>query len=214
MMCYKVKTKYMYIIFHFRCSPYDLWQLSFHPEKIKIILLSTWTYIFHSSASSPESCCRSNINADDLIWKQQKLRIFFVSSLSELRWSENPNQSNLDKKCRLKNVLNGWTFWLNKSVTEDFGPHHIGKMFYVSVLCLQIIASILTEQRMVFFSSDWAKLTLIIECFMLYIWPLHWQHPLVPILSQHMLDFVMAPTAFLMGCHISHYEDVAKVKPK
>lgn len=79
---------------------------------------------------------------------------------------------------------------------------------------LQIIASILTEQRMVFFSSDWARLTLIIECFMLYIWPLHWQHPLVPILSQHMLDFVMAPTAFLMGCHISHYEDVAKVKPK
>lgn len=86
-------------------------------------------------------------------------------------------------------------------------------MFYVSVP-LQIIASILTEQRMVFFSSDWAKLTLIVECFMLYIWPLHWQHPLVPILSQHMLDFVMAPTAFLMGCHISHYEDVAKVKPK
>jgi len=130
------------------------------------------------------------------------------------RRSENPNQSNLDKKKCKRLFLNGCTFWLNKSVTENFGPHHIGKMFYVSVLCLQIIASILTEQRMVFFSSDWAKLTLIIECFMLYIWPLHWQHPLVPILSQHMLDFVMAPTAFLMGCHISHYEDVAKVKPK
>ncbi|XP_067304595.1 DENN domain-containing protein 3 isoform X2 [Pseudorasbora parva] len=74
---------------------------------------------------------------------------------------------------------------------------------------LQIIASILTEQRMVFFSSDWSKLTLIAECFMLYIRPLSWQHPLVPILSQQMLDFVMAPTAFLMGCHISHYEEVA-----
>uniref|UniRef100_A0A671LJ07 DENN domain-containing protein 3-like n=1 Tax=Sinocyclocheilus anshuiensis TaxID=1608454 RepID=A0A671LJ07_9TELE len=88
---------------------------------------------------------------------------------------------------------------------------HLPLFCFKSRELLQIIASILTEQRMVFFSSDWAKLTLIIECFMLYIWPLHWQHPLVPILSQQMLDFVMAPTTFLMGCHISHYEDVAKL---
>ncbi|XP_016363412.1 DENN domain-containing protein 3 isoform X2 [Sinocyclocheilus anshuiensis] len=88
---------------------------------------------------------------------------------------------------------------------------HLPLLCFKSRELLQIIASILTEQCMVFFSSDWAKLTLIVECLMLYIWPLHWQHPLVPILSQHMLDFVMAPTAFLMGCHISHYEDVAKL---
>uniref|UniRef100_A0A673MSG5 DENN domain-containing protein 3-like n=1 Tax=Sinocyclocheilus rhinocerous TaxID=307959 RepID=A0A673MSG5_9TELE len=88
---------------------------------------------------------------------------------------------------------------------------HLPLLCFKSRELLQIIACILTEQCMVFFSSDWAKLTLIVECLMLYIWPLHWQHPLVPILSQHMLDFVMAPTAFLMGCHISHYEDVAKL---
>ncbi len=34
------------------------------------------------------------------------------------RWSENPNQSNLDKKCK-RLFLNGWTFWLNKTVTEN-----------------------------------------------------------------------------------------------
>ncbi|KTF80316.1 hypothetical protein cypCar_00018856 [Cyprinus carpio] len=88
---------------------------------------------------------------------------------------------------------------------------HLPLLCFKSRELLQIIASILTEQRMVFFSSDWAKLTLIVECLMQYIWPLHWHHPLVPILSQHMLDFVMAPTAFLMGCHISHYEDVAEL---
>ncbi|KAL1259647.1 hypothetical protein QQF64_010224 [Cirrhinus molitorella] len=88
---------------------------------------------------------------------------------------------------------------------------HLPLLCFKSRDLLQIIASILTEQHMVFFSSDWAKLTLIIECLMLYIWPLHWQHPLVPILSQQMLDFVMAPTAFLMGCHIDHYEEVAKL---
>lgn len=87
---------------------------------------------------------------------------------------------------------------------------HLPFLCFKSREVLQIIACILTEQRMVFFSSDWAKLTLIAECFMLYIWPLRWQHPLVPILSQHMLDFVMAPTAFIMGCHISHYEEVAE----
>ncbi|XP_051721391.1 DENN domain-containing protein 3 [Ctenopharyngodon idella] len=86
---------------------------------------------------------------------------------------------------------------------------HLPFLCFNSRELLQIIASILTEQRMVFFSSDWSKLTLIAECFMLYIRPLRWQHPLVPILSRQMLDFIMAPTAFLMGCHISHYEEVA-----
>ncbi|XP_035386557.1 DENN domain-containing protein 3 [Electrophorus electricus] len=75
---------------------------------------------------------------------------------------------------------------------------------------LQIMTSILTEQRLVFFSSDWARLTLVAECFMLYIRPLRWHHPLVPVLSRQMLDFLMAPTAFLMGCHLSHYKEVAE----
>ncbi|XP_063055848.1 DENN domain-containing protein 3 [Engraulis encrasicolus] len=74
---------------------------------------------------------------------------------------------------------------------------------------LQIITAILAERRIVFFSADWARLTLTAECFMLFIHPLHWQHPLVPALSHQMLDFVMAPTAFLMGCHLSHFEEVS-----
>lgn len=41
--------------------------------------------------------------------------------------------------------------------------------------------------------------------------PLSWQQPYVPVLSSGMLDFLMAPTAFLMGCHISHFEEVAAV---
>ncbi|XP_047277553.1 DENN domain-containing protein 3 isoform X12 [Homo sapiens] len=75
---------------------------------------------------------------------------------------------------------------------------------------LQILTCILTEQRIVFFSSDWALLTLVTECFMAYLYPLQWQHPFVPILSDQMLDFVMAPTSFLMGCHLDHFEEVSK----
>ncbi|XP_063155781.1 DENN domain-containing protein 3 isoform X2 [Candoia aspera] len=75
---------------------------------------------------------------------------------------------------------------------------------------LQIITCILTERKIVFFCSDWALLTLVSECFMLYIHPIQWQHTFVPILSHQMLDFVMAPTSFLMGCHIDHFEEVCK----
>ncbi|XP_069882024.1 DENN domain-containing protein 3-like isoform X1 [Dipodomys merriami] len=75
---------------------------------------------------------------------------------------------------------------------------------------LQILTCILTEQRIVFFSSDWALLTLVAECFMVYLHPLQWQHTFVPILSRQMLDFVMAPTSFLMGCHLDHFEEVSK----
>lgn len=63
-----------------------------------------------------------------------------------------------------------------------------------------------------FFSSDWALLTLIAECFMVYLHPLQWQHTFVPILSAQMLDFIMAPTSFLMGCHLDHFEEVSKVR--
>ncbi|XP_007999830.3 DENN domain-containing protein 3 isoform X2 [Chlorocebus sabaeus] len=75
---------------------------------------------------------------------------------------------------------------------------------------LQVLTCFLTEQRIVFFSSDWALLTLVAECFMAYLHPLQWQHPFVPILSDQMLDFVMAPTSFLMGCHLDHFEEVSK----
>uniref|UniRef100_A0A673X5C4 DENN domain-containing protein 3 n=1 Tax=Salmo trutta TaxID=8032 RepID=A0A673X5C4_SALTR len=86
---------------------------------------------------------------------------------------------------------------------------HLPFLCFRSKQILQIITGILMEQRVVFFSADWARLTLVAECFMLYIHPLHWQHPYVPILSAQMLDFVMAPTAFLMGCHLNHFEEVA-----
>nr|XP_055169968.1 DENN domain-containing protein 3 isoform X3 [Nyctereutes procyonoides] len=39
---------------------------------------------------------------------------------------------------------------------------------------------------------------------------LQWQHTFVPVLSGQMLDFVMAPTSFLMGCHLDYFEEVSK----
>lgn len=80
------------------------------------------------------------------------------------------------------------------------------------LLAPQILTCLLTEQRIVFFSSNWALLTLVTECFLVYLHPLQWKHTFVPILSGQMLDFVMAPTSFLMGCHLDHFEEVSKVR--
>lgn len=87
---------------------------------------------------------------------------------------------------------------------------HIPLLCFTPEQVLKIISCILTEHRIVFFSADWALLTLVAECFMLYLHPLQWQHTYVPILSCHMLDFLMAPTCFLMGCHLSHFDEVSR----
>lgn len=85
---------------------------------------------------------------------------------------------------------------------------HLPFLCFTPKQVLQIMACILTECKIVFFSSDWALLTLLAECFMIYLHPIKWQHTFVPILSRHMLDFIMAPTSFLMGCHLDHYQEV------
>ncbi|KAM5280988.1 DENN domain-containing protein 3 isoform 1-T1 [Ctenodactylus gundi] len=87
---------------------------------------------------------------------------------------------------------------------------HLPLLCFQPDVVLQILSCLLTEQRIVFFSSDWALLTLVAECFLIYLHPLQWQHTFVPILSGQMLDFVMAPTSFLMGCHLDHFEEVSK----
>ncbi|XP_075995603.1 DENN domain-containing protein 3 [Genypterus blacodes] len=86
---------------------------------------------------------------------------------------------------------------------------HLPFLCFTHTTLLQVLSSVLLEQRLVFFSADWARLTLVAESLLLYLQPLSWQHPYVPVLSSGMLDFLMAPTAFLMGCHISHIEEVA-----
>ncbi|XP_029023250.1 DENN domain-containing protein 3 [Betta splendens] len=87
---------------------------------------------------------------------------------------------------------------------------HLPFLCFTHTTLLQLLSCLLQEQRMVFFSSDWARLTLVAESLLLYLRPLSWQQPYVPVLAGGMLDFLMAPTAFLMGCHISHFEEVAE----
>ncbi|XP_072226278.1 DENN domain-containing protein 3 [Leuresthes tenuis] len=86
---------------------------------------------------------------------------------------------------------------------------HLPLLCFPHTTLLLVLSCLLQEERVVLFSSDWAKLTLVAESLLLYLQPLSWQQPYVPVLARGMLDFLMAPTTFLMGCHINHLEDVA-----
>ncbi|KAM6910026.1 DENN domain-containing protein 3-like isoform 1-T1 [Xenentodon cancila] len=98
---------------------------------------------------------------------------------------------------------------------EDKDHPAIDLDLHLPLLCfrpqqlLQVLSCLLQEQRVVLFSADWARLTLVAESLLTFLQPLSWQHPYVPVLARSMLDFVMAPTAFLMGCHLSHFAEVA-----
>uniref|UniRef100_A0A672Z9Z8 DENN domain containing 3 n=1 Tax=Sphaeramia orbicularis TaxID=375764 RepID=A0A672Z9Z8_9TELE len=87
---------------------------------------------------------------------------------------------------------------------------HLPFLCFTHTNLLLILSCLLQEQRMVFFSCDWSRLTLVAESLRCTCMsPLSWQQPYVPVLARGMLDFLMAPTAFLMGCHVSHLEEVA-----
>ncbi|CAL8373136.1 unnamed protein product [Boreogadus saida] len=86
---------------------------------------------------------------------------------------------------------------------------HLPLLCFTDAMLLQVLSCLLQEEKVVLFSSDWARLTLVAESLLLYLQPLSWQQPYVPVLAKGMLDFLMAPTAFLMGCHVSHIEEVA-----
>ncbi|XP_078093049.1 DENN domain-containing protein 3-like isoform X2 [Mustelus asterias] len=89
---------------------------------------------------------------------------------------------------------------------------HIPFLCFKSETILQILTYILTERRVVFFSTNWPLLTLVTECFVHYLHPLQWRHPYIPVLANQMLDLVMAPTIFLMGCHSRHFETINEVE--
>ncbi|XP_067904782.1 DENN domain-containing protein 3-like isoform X2 [Heterodontus francisci] len=89
---------------------------------------------------------------------------------------------------------------------------HIPFLCFKAETVLQILTYILTERRLVFFSTNWPLLTLVTECFVHYLYPLQWRHPYIPVLANQMLDLVMAPTVFLMGCHSRHFDTINEVE--
>ncbi|KAJ7991755.1 hypothetical protein DPEC_G00287170 [Dallia pectoralis] len=129
-------------------------------------------------------------------------------------------------KCLPERSQSGINYWLSEVFSlrplqvwlpprEDKDRPAVDLDLHLPFLCfrprqlLQIVTSLLTEQRVVLFSCDWSRLTLLAECLLHFIHPLEFHHTYVPVLSHQMLDYVMAPTTYLMGCHLHHFDEVA-----
>ncbi|CAH1774894.1 unnamed protein product [Owenia fusiformis] len=90
-------------------------------------------------------------------------------------------------------------------------PLNIPFLSFTMENLLKIIACMLTQQRIVFMSTSYAILTIVMESFLNFIHPFEWQHPYVPILPSRLLELVDAPGTFLMGCHAEHRPDIEQV---
>ncbi|UJR33492.1 hypothetical protein I4U23_020937 [Adineta vaga] len=78
---------------------------------------------------------------------------------------------------------------------------------------LDVLAAILTEQPIIFFSSNYSKLVTTLECLLYLIYPLKWIHIYVPLVPYGLLDHYLAgpPGAYIMGTHSRHQEIVEKL---
>lgn len=64
---------------------------------------------------------------------------------------------------------------------------------------LQVVAFLLQEQRVLLVSSQVDILTLCAESFISLLYPFKWMHPFVPILPSQLIEYLEAPTPYLMG---------------
>eukprot|EP00961_Rhodomonas_salina_P127327 1716442-Rhodomonas_salina.1 len=66
---------------------------------------------------------------------------------------------------------------------------------------LQVLTCVLLEQKMLFYSDSVSLLTTVAESILTLIFPFRWEHVYIPVLPLQLLEFVHAPTPFIMGVH-------------
>jgi hypothetical protein len=71
---------------------------------------------------------------------------------------------------------------------------------------LEVLAAILTQQPIIFFSSDYSKLVTTLECLLYLVYPLKWIHIYIPIVPYSLRDYYLEgpPGSYIMGVHSRH----------
>lgn len=69
--------------------------------------------------------------------------------------------------------------------------------------CLLLYCAAVTENKILFHSSSYSRLTDSCKALTSLMYPLKYSHPYVPILPAALLEFLSAPTPFIMGIHSS-----------
>ena len=107
--------------------------------------------------------------------------------------------------------LNGH-FIMLRGLSQDYPycDYHLFWPFFS--LCtesvLKIFGYILTQQNVVFTSSNYTLLALTMQSFCHYLFPFEWRLTFAPLLPKRLLGILDSPTTFLCGCHISSMKEM------
>ncbi|XP_019864064.1 PREDICTED: DENN domain-containing protein 3-like, partial [Amphimedon queenslandica] len=92
------------------------------------------------------------------------------------------------------------------------GDLHLDVRLNYPFLCLsvdnvlKVIAALLSEQTIVFTSSNYSMPALVIQCLLSYISPFEWRHSIVPTVPDNFIDILGAPSINILGCHSNWHE--------
>ena len=66
---------------------------------------------------------------------------------------------------------------------------------------IEVLAALLTQQAIIFFSTDYSKLVTTLECLLYLIYPLKWIHTYIPLVPHSLRDYCLAgpPGSYIMG---------------
>lgn len=73
---------------------------------------------------------------------------------------------------------------------------------------LTLLTCLLLEQRFIFFSSNHALLTPVIEGILALLYPFQWEHIYIPVLPSSLRSFVEAPWPYLCGLHSRYLKEI------
>jgi hypothetical protein len=73
---------------------------------------------------------------------------------------------------------------------------------------LTLFAAAVTERKLLFVSTDVAKLNIAAESLLQLLFPLYWRHIYIPVLPAALTDFLCAPMPFICGVHADCVPDV------
>jgi hypothetical protein len=64
---------------------------------------------------------------------------------------------------------------------------------------IEVFSCLMLERKILMVSKHKALLTQVINCFLSFMFPFQWKHPLIPILPQGMIETLDAPFPYLIG---------------
>jgi len=73
---------------------------------------------------------------------------------------------------------------------------------------LTLFSAVLTEQKILFYSSSFSRLTDSCTALISLIYPMRYSHTLIPVLPSLLLEVLSSPTPYIIGVHSQHREHI------